>query len=146
MTKFPENLILIYTELSPDIMYPIHAIEQLNTMYNAIDGKMKKIEKSISKEGIKHPLILRNEKDNGTYQVYRGCQRLYLSNKLNIKKIPCLVNCLKGQKNIPEGKQIKSVEEALSYFDKYDENQIYNQEMRINEKGIAKCGFNVRGI
>jgi len=60
-----------------------------------MESEYQKIKESISKEGIKNPLVIRDEPKTG-WVVEIGNQRLRAANELGIDKVECI---LEGENN-----------------------------------------------
>ena len=65
---------------------------------------------------IKYPLSARNVKDDGTFVVEVGSQRLKALNTLGVEDAPCIVHCRDTHKHIPEGRVLVSDQEIFEYF------------------------------
>ena len=81
----------------------------------SMHGLDKMIE-SVKEEGVREPVITHNRKDNGTYQVCIGCQRYFAAKRNNLKYIMCIVNCLEGQKYIPDGERLFDAKDIAQCF------------------------------
>ena len=66
----------------------------------------KILKASIIKEGLKNPLCCGNVKQDGTYRVNSGNQRLASLLEMGIETVPCIVCCKEGSSNNPKGIKI----------------------------------------
>lgn len=108
------DFFIIYAKLSLEQLYTscIHRTSEFYDNHPEYLIMMRRIKESILEEGLKYPLCVRNEKDNGTYIVDVGSQRLEAIKELIIEEelldgnIWCLVHCKKGQQFIPIGDKV----------------------------------------
>jgi len=93
-------------------------INDKNDHYDGFCGSVEyfhQLEKSIKKDGILNPLEVEMQKD-GMLLVVCGCSRLYISKKIHLETVPCIIFVHKDQKNIPEGIMKKNFEELREFF------------------------------
>lgn len=57
-----------------------------------------------------------NLKDDGTYEVTTGNQRLSALQKMEAETATCIIACKHGQKYIPKGRTLNNEKEILEYF------------------------------
>jgi hypothetical protein len=66
-----------------------------------------KIKESILENGLKYPLCVYNERDDGTYRIDVGSQRFDALKEIeDLEDVFCLVHCKKGQEHIPTGDRV----------------------------------------
>lgn len=109
--------IFIYTEVEIDNLY--YGVNRPQSWWNEHPNAVKMIDvicESIKKDGLRNPLCVTNEKDDGTYRVNNGNQRLYALKKLNFKTIPCIIANGLNCKNIPSGIKLENKKQIFSYF------------------------------
>ena len=86
----------------------------------------KILKASIIKEGLKNPLCCGNVKQDGTYRVNTGNQRLASLLEMGIETVPCIVCCKEGSSNNPKG--IKITVSDLNRFFKSGIEKVHNEE------------------
>lgn len=109
--------ILIFTNIEISKLYPgVNRPQSWINKHPAFRKMQQHLIESIKKKGIKYPLCAVNEKDDGTYKITVGNQRLLALQTMEAELVPCLIYNKAGQKNIPSGKVIKGQKEILKLF------------------------------
>jgi hypothetical protein len=93
-------------KLIPGVSRPQSWIDK-HPNYLSMQNKMIN---DIKKRGLKYPLTCSNIKDDGSYVVNVGNQRLDALIAMGAKTARCLVACTDTQENIPDGEVISSKE------------------------------------
>ena len=118
-------MILILTDVKVDKLY--FGVNRPQSWWDEHPAHLKMLDKMVDSfklEGVKYPLSVVNEKDDGTYVVTVGNRRLAALHKANMKYAPCLVANKEGQKNIPEGKEI-TIRRNIKIYDKVTDEEIW---------------------
>jgi len=114
----PEDTVIVRCTIPTDKLKPTAALNLFweDDYYKQMPRILRMIE-SIKSEGVKFPLVIDNIDDDGTFNVRIGNQRLFVALHLGTKELKCLCNCKKGQKFIPEGDIVNSIEDVHDFFD-----------------------------
>jgi len=87
----------------------------------------KKIIQSIMKDGLKNPISVVNQNDDGFFVCTVGNQRLQALKTMNVKMVPCVLGYKPGQQHIPPGNKIDDFTSLEKYFSVPLKQVILNQ-------------------
>lgn len=120
----PKSLVVVLAEVPTDKLYPLvdHAVGYEKGTDQAYNEKLDRIVASVAEIGVIEPVIAHNRLDDGMFQVCIGCQRYFAAKTMSTLSglataMMCIVNCLKGQKHIPEGRHLMTADDVAACFE-----------------------------
>lgn len=109
--------IYVYTDIDINKLYPgVNRPQSWIDEHPSFSEMIDKLIKSFKKDGVRYPLCAVNLKDDGTYEVTTGNQRLLALRKVGSKTAPCIIACKHRQKHVPKGRVLNNKKEILDYF------------------------------
>jgi len=114
----PRLLVVVLAEIPTDKLYPLvdHAVGYEKRTDQAYNEKLDRMVVSVAEVGVIEPVIAHNRLDDGTFQVCIGCQRYFAAKRNNVPAMMCVINCLEGQKHIPEGRRLMTADDVTACF------------------------------
>jgi len=111
-------LVVVFAEIPTDQLYPLvdHEVGYNKGHDKDYCAKIDRMVASVAQHGVIDPVIAHNRLDDGTFQVCIGCHRYLAAKKNGVPTVKCIVNCIEGQRHIPQGKRLESSEDVLACF------------------------------
>ena len=111
-------LIVVFAEIPTDQIYPLidHEVGYRKGHDKDYCANIDRMIASVAEHGVMDPVIAHNRRDDGTFQVCIGCHRYLAAKKNKVPTMKCIVNCIEGQKHIPDGQRLVSSEDIMACF------------------------------
>jgi len=117
--KMAAPLVVVFAEIPTDQLYALvdHEIGYNRGTDKEYNAKIDRMAASVKEHGVIDPVVAHNRRDDGTFQVCIGCHRHLAAKKNKVSTMKCIVNCIEGQKHIPDGKWLTSAEDIMACFE-----------------------------
>lgn len=113
----PDGLILV------DAALPVSAL-RLPADFDPDPVALAGVVESVGRRGVLEPPVVFNRRDDGTYEVRIGCKRARAAQVNRVASMRCIVNCIVGQRFVPEGRRLETDDDVTGMFVRPGRNRL----------------------